>query len=65
LLKGQVPVEQDPAEQFPAAHGKEGFSWTPALKEESCFSSFFPPHFGHAAGRLELDRINCSNTVEQ
>jgi hypothetical protein len=58
-------VEQDSAEQFPDAHGKEVRSCAPALNEESCFSSFFPPHFGHASGRSALERINCSNTVEQ
>jgi hypothetical protein len=64
-LNGQEPpLQEDAVGQLPVAQGKEECSWTLALKEESCFSSFFPPHFGHASGRSALDRISCSNTAE-
>jgi hypothetical protein len=63
-LNGQGPPPQDPVGQLLEAQGNEACSWTVALNEESCFSSFFPPHFGHASGRSTLDRISCSNTAE-
>ena len=66
LLKGQAPPAQEElGEQLPEEQGRAECSWTLALKEENCFSSFFPPHFGHAPGLSALERINCSNTAEQ
>jgi len=63
LLNGQEPPAQAFGEQAPDEQGSDECSWTLALKEESCFSSFLPPHFGHASGLSVLERTNCSNTV--